>query len=127
MRHNLDGLADYWETKYIEKQAAFSLTGLLKDTGNLIKGGFDALKSGADFAKDNIVKPAAWSVPIASALLAIAVNRMKSPHIVAKNADKRVLLNALDTEIAVMRRQIAEEEDRRATIDKANKKYDRFI
>lgn len=125
MKYNLDEMTAYWETRTIEKQAAIKT--LVQGTGKALKGSFDFVKALADFTAKNVIKPAAWTLPITASLLAVAANRMTAPHVVAKNADKRVLLNALDTEIAVLRRQIAEEEERRATLEQTDKKYDRFI
>jgi hypothetical protein len=74
-------------------------------------------------------KAAAASIPISAVLSAVIAKNVTSPEALAENADKYVLLNTLDTEIAVLNRKIAAEELRREELKNKNKKeaYDRFV
>jgi hypothetical protein len=115
--NELKEIQEYWENN-IYKEA-----GTVSVFFDKLVNGFKVVK---DSAKDAILKPSIAALPITAILAASAYNKIKSPTIVSKNMDKRLLLNALDTEIAFARRQIAEIEARKAT-DTKNKPYDRFI
>jgi hypothetical protein len=114
----LKDIQKYWEANTIYKEA-----GELSETLKLLGKGFKGI---AEFGKDVIVKPLLISAPISAVLAAVAYNKLKSPTVVAKNMDKRLLLNTLDTEIAIARRQIAEMESK-AGKKSGDKPYDRFV
>lgn len=118
--NNLKDIQTYWETNTIYKEAG---SGIVK---SVIDGFAKGAEKTAKLAKDLVVKPAVATLPLTAMLAAVAYNKIKSPTVVAKNMDKRLLLNSLDTEIAVARRQIAELEAKRNKEAK-DKPYDRFV
>lgn len=121
--NNLEEIQKYWENNSIYKEAGGVGKALDKVLGLFGK----ALGKTVDILKDDIAKPAIVSLPISAVLAAVAWNKLKSPTVVAKNMDRRLLLNTLDTEIAVARRQIADIEAKRAKTDNDAKPYDRFV
>ena len=116
--NELKEIQEYWENNSIYKEAG----ALSVFFDKLWKG----IASTAKAANEAVIKPGIASLPITAILAASAYNKIKSPTIVSKNMDKRLLLNALDTEIAFARRQIAEIEAQKDTESKS-KPYDRFI
>jgi hypothetical protein len=83
---------------------------------------------GTSVAK-NGMGAAAASIPISAVLTAVMAKNITSPEALAENSDKYLLLNTLDTEIAVLNRRIAAEELRREELKNKNDKkaYDRFV
>lgn len=69
----------------------------------------------------------AVSIPVTAALSAAAYQKITSPKALADSADKQLLKNSLETEIAYYKRKIAEEELRRSTDVIKDKQYDRFV
>lgn len=84
----------------------------------------EAIKFSVEGLSDYVIKPAAITLPLSAAALAVAYSRLKSPNVIAKNVDKRLLLNTLDTEIAVMEKQL---EDIKNKENSTAKVYDRFV
>jgi hypothetical protein len=120
---NLKDIYTYWENEPIQKVAA--LKTVYAGAKDLFHGATKAVEKATDLAKDWVAKPMMLSIPTSAVLLAVAYNKLRSPSIVSKNIDKRLLINTLDTEIAVARRQIAELEAKRNK--GSEKKYDRFV
>ena len=114
----LKDIQKYWESNTIYKEAG-ALDKALSLVGKGIGGGIK-------FVKDDILKTLLVAAPVSAVLTAVAYNKLKSPTVIAKNMDKRLLVNALDTEIAIARRQIAEIESR-ANKKSDDKPYDRFV
>lgn len=108
----LEQIQAYWNTHTIYKEAGAVGTALGKT---------------ADLIKNFILLPAVASIPITTILAANAYNKINSPSVVAKNMDKRLLLNTLDTEIAIAKRQIAEIEAQQKQRAGKDKPYDRFV
>lgn len=78
-----------------------------------------------DYASKVFIAPTALSVPVGAAVIGALASKLSSPEVLAKNADKYVLRAALDAEIAVMKRRIADELAQQNKVK--NKKYDRFV
>lgn len=97
----------------LEKEAGVAKD--LTDTGKTI----------VDTAWNKILTPMLLSIPAMAVLGGIAYSNLTSPKGLAENADKLALQNALDTEIAVKTREIADIMHKRK-LDKS-KKYDRFV
>lgn len=121
--HKLQEIQQYWENNTIYKEANTLTSFLSKTFGTVGKVTGKTLKA----AKDYIITPGIISLPLSAILAAVAYNKLTTPHTVAKNMDKRLLLNTLDTEIAVARRQIADIENKRNKVKDEEKPYDRFV
>ena len=100
---------------------AASIMGALDATNKIIDAGKDI----GSVAFKAYVAPLLLSAPFTAGAASIVASKMTSPEALAANADKYILRAALDSEIAVMERKIAEEELRRQKTKE--KKYDRFI
>jgi hypothetical protein len=85
------------------------------------KAGSAIVQTGAKF----VLLPILLGVPAAAATAGVLASKVSSPEALAKNAEKYILQSALDSEIAVLERQLADEELRRSK--QKVKKYDRFV
>lgn len=99
-------------------------SGLVKEAGT-IKDVTSTGKDIVNIAWNKIVTPMLLTVPAMAVLSGIAYSNLTSPKALAENADKLALQNALDTEIAVKTREIADLMHKQ-NIEKT-KKYDRFV
>lgn len=95
-------------------------------TDTVTKSAENAVKGGWNVFKDWVLKPSILTVPITATTLGVLASKLGSPQALAETSEKQVLKAALDTEIAVMERRIAEEVLKRAQKNIV-KKYDRFV
>lgn len=100
---------------------AAAITGALKATDAVT----DKTKSLAGLAFKTTILPSLIGIPVTAGAAGIITSAITSPHALSETADKRIIKAALDSEIAVMERKIAEEILARQQAKE--KKYDRFV
>lgn len=98
---------------------------ILEKEAGTVKDITETGKSIVDFGWNKLVIPSLIAIPALSILGGMAYSNLTSPKALAKNADKLALQNALDTEIASKKREIADILQKRRV--EKEKKYDRFV
>ena len=93
--------------------------------GNVTKALTDSAKYLIEQGKKFIITPWAAAIPLSAIATAAVYQKLKSPTVIAKNMDRRLLLNTLDTEIEVAERQLAALDEQRNR--KTEKLFDRFV
>lgn len=114
----LDSIAKYYQGLYKEAGTFKDFTGGVRD---VVGAGSTMLNALAKY----VALPTLLGLPLTAATAGAAASAISSPKAIAENADKYVLRSALDAEIAVMERKIADELTRRAK--PTDKPYDRFV
>lgn len=85
----------------------------------------DAVKDVGLVGLKATIIPTLLGIPLTAAALGAGASAVSSPYALSENADKYIVRSALDSEIAVMERKIAEELVKRGQVKE--KKYDRFV
>lgn len=100
--------------------------GSLSKEAGILKDITDTSKTVTETVWDKLLVPHILSVPALAILGGLAYNSITRPKALSEAADKLALQNALDTEIAIARREIADKEEKNSR-EENSKKYDRFI